>query len=363
MLTPGPYFVEAVIWKAETIEGIERVWCNSYHFTATEELTEGTAYALLHNLATGEQFMYTGDVEMFGFMAWQWSATERIAARDRVFIWPERKNGNRPRDPFDAILPFEYALLYTKETDIGKGSRMAYRRTLARSEVVPYRGDSWAIGGDHPFGLFHTDLVLYWLNNTPLQYAIFHRENELSCPTEARAVNRVKMGTLTKFQSIEDAQARKTFRAKPYRERWELHLDVAFADIKHVWALVLAHPDGMLKDDVQDLSTMAGMLKGTFEYLLDYWSEGIKPVFMANWRPTAGLDPLSMIVQAICGDAVGGIDELAQLIEDIYAYPEERVPLEAVRPFITAYTWYVLILERMGAMRWTGTPLPVAVEV
>jgi len=359
MLEPEQHYIEVVIWKREQIGDTLRTWSNSYHFTSSVALTEGTAFELCHNLGTGEQFMYTAHVEIFGWLCWEWSAIERIAERSRVFIWPERKNGNKPRPESEQVLPFEYALLFKKQAELGRGSHLAYRRTVAYSEVVPYREDSYAIPHAKPFGYFESDLQVYWLNNVPLRHAIWHRSDELTAPTTSRPVRRIDLASLSKFQSVEDAQARKTFRAAPYRQAWEAALPVAFAAVARAKTLSKSHPDGMLKEELQELDVFSQELKGVFTYLLDYWTEGVKPVLMLNWRPTAGLDPLSLSVQRLVGDAVGAIEELADLMQDMYSYPGERVPEEAVIPWINAYTYYVLVLDRVGALRWTGTPIPV----
>lgn len=349
---------EVVIWKRATVAGVERYWCNSYQFTAPAGgVGEGTLWELCHNLVTAEHFIYTGDVFIFGVICWQWSSMDRFSDPDGVYIWPEFRYGVKVRDFAGTMLPWEYALLLHKETEEGRGGRVALRYCLINEETVPYGEDSRAIQNHEPWGTQPTALALWWFNNTPLQHCTFKRYNELTPPIGVNPVTRLTMGTLTKLQSVEDAQARKTPRALPYQKAWQESLVSTFAQYRECVRLATMHPDGLLKDDIEILALSASMLKGVFESILPYWTEGVKPVLMLNWRPTSGLDPLSINVQAVVGDAVGRIDELAPILEDLYSYPDDRVPYTFVRPFLVRYAYFILWLERCGAMRWTGTPI------
>lgn len=357
MLTPTDNYVEMVSWKRAVIDGVPRQWSNSFQFVTGEPLTEGTAWYMAHRLATVEQFIYPGDTYQFGFMVWQWSFIESIAAKSQVFIWPELRYGARPHGPQQKNIPWEYALLWEKQTLEGHSGRMAFRHTLLEDEVLPYREDGLAIPNHFPYGQQQTELMGFYLNSLGLPQAIFNRSDELSYPLSARLVNRVSIGALTKLQSIEDAQARKTPRALPYYQSWQEVMPGLYETVRYIYSLCAKTPEGMPKEDVQELSAAAMALKGAFINQSSYWTEGIKPVLMANWRPTSGLDPLSFRCQVICDNCVGGIDELGPLLEQLQGYPGEYIPLEAVKPFIALYSWYVLQWDRIGAMRFTGTPI------
>lgn len=359
MIAAGDNVFELVSWKAANVGGKIRYWSNSFPFISSSPLTHSTAAQLCHNIATAEQFLYPPTVSQFGYMIWQWSQFEEFAARDGVYIWPDSRIGNRGHAAEDTLLEWEYALLMTKQTDVGRSGHAAFRSCVFSSEVVPYREGSWALKDSEPFGAHVTNLILYWLNNTTYQHAVFSRQDELTFPTDARRVVSYEIGTLTKLQSISDAQERKTFRARPYAAIWLENIPVIFSGIRQIYALANSHPDGMLKDDLPTLATLAGILKGAFEQLTDYWTEGITPEVMPNWRPTSGHDPVSAQVQALVVNAYAQIDDLADILLDLQEYPDERIPLSILMTFILEYSWFALKLERAGACRWTGTPISV----
>jgi hypothetical protein len=358
MINPGDNFMELVTWKRAMFADGYRYWSNSYTFTTPSIFTRGTAEQLCHSIATGEQFLHGSDTHIFGLMAWKWSAMGGIADRAEVYIWPEFRIGNRPQALGDTMLEWEYAALYNKATEAGRSGHMAFRHVLKMADVVPYRDTGFALKSSAAFGDFHTALVEYWLNDTPYQMAIWTRTNEHSYPSDTKPVSRLVLNSAIKLQSISDAQERKTFKARSYPISWRVMLPELFQSIKAIYVLIEKQPEGMAKGDIEILSTMAGTLKGAFKNLESYWKEGIKPEVMINWRPFSGLDPMSGYCEMIVKTHSEGMDDLGAVLVEMQEYPDPFIPLDFVMPFILLYSWYILQYERVGAMRWTGTPLP-----
>jgi hypothetical protein len=357
MLVQGDKFIEVVTWKRAIIGGIKRRWFNSYQFVTTDIFDQIVMENLTYWIRRAEQHMYPPDVVTLGALVWEWSQLEQIADKNKVYVAQSIVHNYRDLDAPSPKLTYEYALLWTKEVPYGRSGKLAYRGSLHESDCVPVDGASWAIDNVQPYGGINSFWAHNYLNNLPLSHVVLTRDGEIFYPTDARRVIEVKVSKLTKFQSIDDAQARKTWRAAPFQTAWFDALELLFESMAALRVLIDAMPVGLEKDDIPTLQTMAGILKGNFTSLLEYWDEGVKPTIMENWRPSSGLDPFSAQVHLMCASGMDGIDELGEILNDLIAYPDDPIPELYVRPFIDTFSWYMLIYERCGAMRFTGTPL------
>jgi hypothetical protein len=357
MLVQGDRFIEVVVWQKRLEGSVLRRWQNSFQFISQDVFTRGTMQNLCNTLYYFYHWTCPADVVIMGALAWQWSPSGLISDEDTAYIWPYSRTGNRGMNDFTPRLAHKFAVTWNKEVQYGRSGRLAFRASLNEGECEAIGDDAWAIKSQAPYDPLHTFWARYYLNNTPLPHAVLTRLNELSYPTDARQVSEIKIGHLTKLQSIEDAQLRKTFRAQPFEQSWYQGIESIFQMIVGLQAKIEEQPVGLLHADAEIMTLIASAMSGYLGALEKYWEDGLEPTVIYNWRPTAGLDPNVWEGQRMWGIAVEQIEQVGEIIQDIIAYPEDPIPELFVEPFFVKMAYVFLLYDRIGVMRFTGTPI------
>lgn len=265
--------------------------------------------------------------------------------------------GGRKLYGSETLVPYPVVMMMRKYCAYGRTSKLFYEGMLCDADLV-YEGNGRVhLRGDYDWTALVSNYVNFYMDACPFPYIVTHTPKGAEYPAGYRTVQRFGGFTAERLTSVPDAQHRKTHRALPYQEYSRTALEPMQAAGDFVYGLChVGYPtyDAAARETIFSL---VGNFQGALMQIAPYYGEGQEPDYADCWRPTAGLNPYSMLAQEILQKVADAVSAFGQAVADVPEDEEHRFAvsdLENALPlWYRACGLYMLFLD---AERFTGTP-------
>ncbi len=359
MLVEGMKYFEAVIWKRYVDQTGIRQWSNSYPLCAPFDLTPGGAFAVLDDLFNAEQFLHLEEVEVFLGTVQQLHFEDIIPTLSRSYSFANMQQAGREVIPPEVAVDYIFGLLYIKNARIGRAGKAVYRRAMMGRDVVENGRGGFALNTVQADSQLSNARFNYWVNAVGFTHCVFEGYDEILLPQDSYEVDDWLPGCVIKMQSIQDAQARKTGRSRPYREQLRDVIYEAALCQRSMHDVLVGAPEYVTKVQRDNWSQMVSAISQKVTGLLEYWGDGLKPERMINWRPTSGLDPNEQRGYDFVQAARGALSGTAQSLSQLQADEQDRISGGEFYDAENRFRRAVLLITKIGVSRMPGKPIPL----
>ena len=352
------------ILRVHTVKRIERlgrfeVYQNRKDFLFTGEFSEFYAAQVADRCALAEQHLLMPEVEIMFQAAYWFSPFNPEGGAMKCQTLYRRQRGGRNIDAGDVVVDWPMMLKIGRYPEYGRAGHLMYRGALRDRDLTTDVSGNVGLGGAYNTVGLAMAYYRAFMKETVYPAVICGFPGGAPWPVTVRVIEDWGAEKASRLTSVAQAQSRKTLVATSYRyQAYDLGDKLTSAGEFFANIGLYAPPDVDFAV-VEQLKELFRQLGIDSQALLEYWKSGLDLNIAPCWRPTAGLDPYSLLGRESLSKMVLTIAQIVQALSALEPGELGTVPKEQITSIfplaMSLAPSYALMLERT---RFTGTPIP-----